>query len=225
MAATRAAASTACPRGASASRLSVRSSRFSSGSGAATLRAAPFSPASTSGAPRGALLVVAGKGKGKQMGRSRPGVNMQRQMPPTPPVDPENEEFVLFVRSKKLPQWIPLSVVKGGTAANMLVKSMSGNFAQDTFRQTLIRNIGQVVYKDREEIEKSLKEAYPPMKAAQSFEYGFKIRDKTNPKNWYIPENVILIPPEDELPKPPVQELQEKAANFLKNLTGSNASA
>jgi hypothetical protein len=42
---------------------------------------------------------------------------------------------------------MPLSVVKGGTSANMLVKSMEGNIAKDTFKNTLIRNIGEVIYK------------------------------------------------------------------------------
>uniref|UniRef100_A0A061S8D6 Metalloendopeptidase family-saccharolysin & thimet oligopeptidase n=1 Tax=Tetraselmis sp. GSL018 TaxID=582737 RepID=A0A061S8D6_9CHLO len=167
------------------------------------------------GSVRGALQVTAGKGKGKQLYRQRPGMPNRPQMPPTPPVDPENEEFVLFVRSKKLPQWYPLSVVKGGTAANMLVKSMSGNFAKDTFKKTLIRNIGQVVYKEREEIETSLREKYPPMKAVKQFEYGFKIRDKSNPNSWYIPENILVIPPEDELPEAPLDEMASKAKNLF----------
>lgn len=33
-------------------------------------------------------------------------------MPPAPPVDPDNEEFVIFVRSKKLPSWAPLTLVR-----------------------------------------------------------------------------------------------------------------
>ena len=76
----------------------------------------------------------------------------------------------------QLPQWVPLSVVKGGTSANLLVKSMAGNFAQSTFRDTLVRNIGTVLYKDRLEIEESLKTQFPMMKNATEFEYGFKIR-------------------------------------------------
>ena len=49
---------------------------------------------------------------------------------PTPPVDPDNVEFVIFVRSKKLPQWVPLSIVKGGTTANMLVKSLDNELGK-----------------------------------------------------------------------------------------------
>lgn len=173
--------------------------------------------------PRGALQVVAGKGKGKQRYRARPsGGGAQRELPPTPPVDPDNVEFVLFVRSKKTPQWMPLSVVKGGTSANMLVKSMEGNIAKDTFKNTLIRNIGEVIYKDREEIEEGLRKAFPPMKWVAEFEYGFKIRDKSKPDSWYIAENskIMLIPPQDQLPKPPVDELKSKAENFFQGLGG-----
>ena len=66
------------------------------------------------------------------------------QLPPTPPVDPANEEFVLFIRAVKFPQWYPLSVVKGGSAANVLVKAMENDFGKKLYGKTLIRNIGRV---------------------------------------------------------------------------------
>lgn len=62
----------------------------------------------------------------------------QSQVPPTPLVDPENEEFVIFVRSTKQPQWVPLSVVKGGAAANMLVKGLETEFMRETTVKTLV---------------------------------------------------------------------------------------
>jgi len=49
------------------------------------------------------LQTCAAKGKGKQ--GMRQGMGSQRtgpQMPPTPPVDPENVEFVLFVTNPKV---------------------------------------------------------------------------------------------------------------------------
>jgi hypothetical protein len=64
--------------------------------------------------------------------------------PPTPPVDPDNAEFVVFVRATKLPRWIPFTIVKGGTQANMLVKAMDGNFGKEFFSTTLINNIATV---------------------------------------------------------------------------------
>lgn len=53
----------------------------------------------------------------------------------------------MFVRSKKLMKWVPLSIMKGGTAANMLVKSMQGNLGKKMYTNTLIRNIAQGLYK------------------------------------------------------------------------------
>ena len=66
------------------------------------------------------------------------------QLPPTPPVDPDNVEFVIFVRAKKFPQWYPLSVVKGGQAANMLVKAMESELGRKLSGNSLVRNIGTV---------------------------------------------------------------------------------
>lgn len=39
----------------------------------------------------------------------------------------------------QLPQWVPLSVVKGGTAANMLVKGLDSDFMKDTTVKTLVQ--------------------------------------------------------------------------------------
>lgn len=47
----------------------------------------------------------------------------------------------------QLPQWVPLSVVKGGQAANILVQSLETGWGMKLFGNTLVRNIGQVVYK------------------------------------------------------------------------------
>ena len=68
------------------------------------------------------------------------------QAPPTPPVDPQNEEFVLFIRAKKFPQWYPLSVVKGGAQANVLLKAMQNDFGKLLYGKTLIRQIGSVSF-------------------------------------------------------------------------------
>ena len=47
----------------------------------------------------------------------------------------------------QLPQWLPLSIVKGGQAANLLVRSMDSDWGRKLFGKTLIRNIAQAVYK------------------------------------------------------------------------------
>lgn len=41
-----------------------------------------------------------------------------------------------------------------------------------------------MVYQEREKIEGTLKRQAPLLKGFNEFEYGFKIRDKENPKNW-----------------------------------------
>ncbi len=69
---------------------------------------------------------------------------MCMQVPPTPPIDPDNAEFVLFIRAVKFPQWYPLSVVKGGSAANIIVRAMESDFGKLLYGKTLIRNIGTV---------------------------------------------------------------------------------
>ena len=149
----------------------------------------------------------------KGLGKKR--LNQQNggaSAPPVPPIDPDNAEFVLFIRAKKFPQWYPLSIVKGGTAANMMVKAMESDLGKKMYAGTLVRNIGGVIYKDRRRIEAQVK-TLPALKAFKEFEYGFKIRDKENPKNWYIADSTVqLIPPEDQLPASPVDGLKDAVA-------------
>ena len=42
----------------------------------------------------------------------------------------------------------------------------------------------QVIYQEKEKIEGTLKRQAPLLKGFNEFEYGFKLRDKENPKNW-----------------------------------------
>lgn len=43
--------------------------------------------------------------------------------------------------------WVPLTIVKGGQAANFLVKAMESEWGRKLYAKTLIKNIGQAVYK------------------------------------------------------------------------------
>lgn len=184
--------------------------------------AAPFQTprrASSARGPvaRGRSPQVVAMAKGKQ--RMRRGGGQQNggmQMPnvPVPPVDPENVEFVIFVRSKKLLQWMPLSVMKGGGPANMLVKALDNDLGKKMYGNTLVENVGQAIYKDKDAIERSIKGQFPMFKATQEFEYGFKIRDKENPKDWYLAKDIQVIPPVEELGNTPV----EKMGNFFQDL-------
>ena len=44
-----------------------------------------------------------------------------------------------------------------------------------------------------------MRRSLPMMKNFKDFEYGFKIRDKTRPNDWYFAENITVIPPPEEL--------------------------
>ena len=57
----------------------------------------------------------------------------------------------------------------------------------------------QVVYSDKAKIEAMVRRSMPMLKNFSEFEYGFKVRDKSRPKDWYFPENITLIPREKEL--------------------------
>ena len=45
--------------------------------------------------------------------------------------------------------WVPLTIVKGGQAANFLVKAMENECGRKLYAKTLVKNIGQAVYKVR----------------------------------------------------------------------------
>lgn len=148
-----------------------RSSAFATPASASLLRATPR----TIVVPRASVVVSA---KGKSSRRSSATPNMPQQ-PPTPPVDPDNAEFIIFVRSKKLPSWIPFTLIKSGATANVLVKTLETTPDNQTVKDTLIRNIGNALYgDDYAKINAQAKRLLPQLKFAKELEYGFKIRDK-----------------------------------------------
>lgn len=52
----------------------------------------------------------------------------------------------------QLPQWVPLSIMKGGTPANMLVKAVENDLGKKMYGKQLIKNIAQSVYRDRVQV-------------------------------------------------------------------------
>lgn len=62
-----------------------------------------------------------------------------------------------WLRAQTYQNWIFVSVVKGGAAANALVKSLESEWGARLYGRTLISNIGNAVYKDRDAIVKGLK--------------------------------------------------------------------
>ena len=75
----------------------------------------------------------------------------------------------------------------------------------------------QVVYQDRRKIENMVKRSLPMMKNFKDFEFGFKIRDKTRPNDWYFAENVTIIPPESELKG----TVADQVSDWWKGITGN----
>lgn len=146
-----------------------------------------------------------------------------------PPVDPDNEQFVIYVRSKKgFKAWFPLNVVTGGSTANTLVKGLDSNLSRDMAKKSLTNNIGQAIYKDADQLQEMCRRM-PMLKAAKELEYGFMILDKKNPSSMFNPpaESVFVIPPEDEtrMPAQKMAEGWQSAANTVKNILGSKNSA
>lgn len=151
--------------------------------------------------------MVAGKGKGKKRMRMRPNQQRLTQMPPTPPVDPNDEEFVLFVRSKQVPKWYPYSIMKGGWAANALVKSQENDWGKKLYSGTLVKNVSEALYKDYDKVVESVRKNYPMLKEAKELEFGFKIRDKTKPDDWWKPVEVQELLEQDEVGKNVVENV------------------
>ncbi|KAF8072816.1 HHL1 [Scenedesmus sp. PABB004] len=148
--------------------------------------------------------------------------------PPVPEVDPDNEEFCIFIRatSGNYQNWVFVSVVKGGSAANALVKSLQTEWGRKLYGRTLISNIGNAVYKDRDVIVKSLKNQIKQSIAnsqmapgarvmepllnqpTNNFEFAFKIRDKTRPGEFQKAEGLTIIPKESEIVALPLDKLR-----------------
>jgi hypothetical protein len=142
-----------------------------------------------------------------------------------PPIDPDNEQFVIYVRSKKgFKAWYPLNVVTGGSTANTLVKGLDSNLSKDLALTSLTNNIGQAIYKDIEQLEQMCRRM-PMLKAAKELEYGFMVLDKADPTSMMKPpsDKVYVIPPEEEtrMPAQKAAEGFQAAADKVKKMLGS----
>ena len=108
--------------------------------------------------------------------------------------------------------------MKGGAAANILVASLENEIGKKLYGNTLIDNVGKAIYQDKDAIEKTIRQQFPMFKATKEFEFGFKIRDKENPKNWYQPTDIQLIPPQDQLGTTPLDNVNTFFKDIGKNL-------
>jgi len=59
--------------------------------------------------------------KGKSQNRKVPGKAGPSSQFRLPPLDPNNPQFMIYVRSKAVPMWYPVSVITGGSTAKNLV--------------------------------------------------------------------------------------------------------
>lgn len=73
--------------------------------------------------------------------------------PAPPPITP------LFKKPQSYQQWMNMSVVKGGSSANLLVKGMSTEWGRRLYARTLLSNIAQSLYKERDAIIKGLRDS------------------------------------------------------------------
>lgn len=165
---------------------------------------------------RSTLQVVCGKGKGKKtMRRGRSNQQMGMDVPPTPPVDPNDEEFVIFVRSTKFPLWYPYSIMKGGWAANALVKSQESDWMKNMTGGQLVKNISEALYKEYDEVSKQVRSNYPMLKNAQELQFGFKLRDKSKPDDWYKPIDIQALLPREEVGNSVVGNMMDSVQNLF----------
>lgn len=88
--------------------------------------------------------------------------------------------------------------MKGGWQANALAKAQGTKIGRNLYGSTLIKNIGQAFYKDIDQIESSIRQNIPLLKHAGVLEYGFKIRDKEKPNEWYVAEDIQMLPSKEE---------------------------
>lgn len=64
-----------------------------------------------------------------------------------PPIDKDNEQFVIFVRSKKgLKRWVPINVITAGTQANLLVKGLEARTARPVHPSLLLPKHNQPLF-------------------------------------------------------------------------------
>lgn len=149
----------------------------------------------------------------------------QQMVQSAPPVDPDNEEFVIFLRATSGPfrQWMNMSVVKGGTSANLLVKGMATEWGRKLYGRVLLGNIAESIYKERDAVIKGLRDSVrqqlrmgapktmePLLNVpASDFEFAVKIRDKSDPGSWNKAEGLTPLPTEAEVALQPLDRFKQ----------------
>ena len=130
---------------------------------------------------------------------------------------------VIFVRSKLgLKRWMPLNVLSGGAQANGLVKGMEMDMTREASTSTLKREVARMIYKERVQMEETIRKQFPPMKYAKEIEYGMCILDRAKPRESIMGNlGVMQLPAEEEIGQTPVESVAAGAAGVLGNLTSA----
>ncbi len=138
-----------------------------------------------------------------------------------PPVDPENAQFVIFVRSKRgLKKWFPLNVVTGGAQANLLVKGLEADISKETSANTLKREVARTIYKDKAQIEELVRSKFTTFKFAKELEYGMSILNKEKPRESVMGlTGVMVLPAEEDIGQTAVEQAAAGAAGVLDSIT------
>ena len=58
----------------------------------------------------------------------------------------------------QIPGWNPVTIVKGGPAANALCRGLDSEWGKKLVGKTLIRNIAQSIYSNRKQLEKGVRQ-------------------------------------------------------------------
>ncbi|CAI5478959.1 unnamed protein product [Closterium sp. Yama58-4] len=174
----------------------------------------PRQDASRTAGRQHSRLVVEAKGKKNNQYARR----LQQQQPSVPEFDPSDDtpRFVLFIKTKAVNRWYPLSVVTGGTAAKMMLAVMRNDLGKKLYEGTLTRNIAAVVYKDEKALRNAALRQYPMLKGASGYDYGYKVMDPANPRAAMYGSDVVKMPPEAEL-----KSVFDKAKEFVDDKFGN----
>jgi len=148
-----------------------------------------------------------------------------------PELNAKETQFALYVTSdsakgKWKNQWLPITVVTGGSSAKALVQATTTDIGKKMGAEnTLTRNMGNMVYQDGTEIEALARKNYAPLEDCTDMTFGYKLLDPSiDVKEQMKPAEgtVTAIPSKAELDatKPPAEKLGEGFKGIQKGLKG-----
>lgn len=105
--------------------------------------------------------------------------------------------------------WYPYTIMKGGWTANALAKSQENEWGKKLYSGTLKKNISEALYKDYDKVVEEVRTNYPALKQAKELEFGFKIRDKSKPADWWKSTGVEELPDQEEAEKSIVDNVKD----------------